>query len=319
MSKHFTNFPPEFEQYNPEALPVEWDSEENTFDKQGNPHSYNDKPLLILGKAPKKKATGIYALQNYYYSWYKHGKSWRADNKPITILINDQKYATYDKDLKLHSYDDAPAEITWNAKYDELKLVWYIHGVVHREKDLPSIIDRRAKKEVLEKYYWHGVIHRANSLPAEIKPDSKTWMVQKALHNSEGPAFVGKHSFEKEDNCRWGLYGVILYEELFDEVKSCERETGAPLWAAFLTTLGFLTKEDLIMFMQEFDLENTSIPKTWVLRVWGITSETFDTKIGQSNEKGVGYWGLSLSSTRIEDLLNIIKFEEEEKKKLSNA
>ena len=62
------------------------------------------------------------------------------------------------KNNKLHSYGDAPAEVG----VDEGKS-WYKEGKLHRENDKPAVIYDEAKQ-----WYYHGKLHRENDKPAII-------------------------------------------------------------------------------------------------------------------------------------------------------
>ena len=62
---------------------------------------------------------------------------------------------------------------------------WYTNGHLHRDNDLPAIIDTSGTKE----WYQNGVLHRIHDRPAiEHKDGRCEWICQGVRHRSEGPA-----------------------------------------------------------------------------------------------------------------------------------
>jgi hypothetical protein len=60
---------------------------------------------------------------------------------------------------KVHSFDDKPAYIK-RFENHECKM-WYKNGSVHRDNDLPAVINFYGQK----RWYQNGVLFRANGLP----------------------------------------------------------------------------------------------------------------------------------------------------------
>jgi antitoxin component YwqK of YwqJK toxin-antitoxin module len=77
-----------------------------------------------------------------------------------------------DKNGDLHSFMGQPAFIY----YKDGQIItqeWHKKGVIHRDGDLPAIIEYNNSGKVIEKYYYKkGEFHRDGDLPAYIKYDN---------------------------------------------------------------------------------------------------------------------------------------------------
>jgi len=193
------------------------------YDDNDKLHSYNDLPALVLSVGTKY--------------WYKHGNLHRDNDLPAifypdgqtqhwvngklikptpTTIIPD--YVTdkhgnkclYDENKQLHSYNYLPAMITgWKTE------LWYKHGKLHRDNDLPAIVWADGRKYyykdnvkytptitipdyILNKfgnkclYDENGQYHSYNDLPAIIMSSgTKFWYKHGNYHRENDlPAIV---------------------------------------------------------------------------------------------------------------------------------
>jgi hypothetical protein len=297
--KYFENIPEGFEQYNPEAIPEGWHANENTFDDDGLFHSFDDEPLVSKYTKHKK---------SYFYTWYSHGKVERENSKPVNVSVKENTYSTYNENMQLHSYNDEPAIISFLPYNNEFKFLWCKNGETHRDNDKPAIITVTAG-ETSYVYYLDGLRHRDNHLPAVIKHEYEVCLVQGILHNTEGHASMGLYSnLSSRGIYDWGLYGVIMPESVFNEIKFLQKKTNLPLWASFLSVLGLVEENYLESSMQSDGKWNSGIPASWYFKALGITDENFRKKI--KNTEGLGFFGGSVFESHTESLLKFIKYEE---------
>jgi hypothetical protein len=274
MTKHFTNFPKELEQYNPEELKIGNFEKLRTIDKNGFWHSFNDQPALILQLEPKKSAT-----QNFL--WYSHGELSREGNFPpaINISADGTIYETLNERGQRHSYHDLPAYLNNREYSDEIWIRWYSKGYLHREQDLPAIIVVRSGKVTEEIFYKNGKPHRGNGLPAQIEATFTAWSVEGGVHNIKAAAIK---EYDQKRACirdQWGLYGVIIPEGTFNLIIGYQKRTRAPLWVAFLHIMEIVTEKEVKSFITPAGDWDSSVPTEWLLRCWGVTDEKFDTKV----------------------------------------
>jgi hypothetical protein len=311
MVKFFPTMPAILESFNPEAPTEEWFGEK-TFDENGELHSYNDVPIYSYDGLHKKGMPNFkpdlpFSLklwQAVSYSWYSHGKLHREGNKPVRIKIVGEKYSTYDSEDNLHSYNDKPAVVSLedNAGKD-FRLVWFEHGVEHRENDSPATIVCSIEGNLdIEIYKTHGVIHRSNNLPARITPYSQAWKVEGCYHNLIGASYVAN-----DGNVRkaiWSLYGMEISETSFNQIKTISDDTNIPYWAVFLLTFDFIAPEHLNSFISKEGKWNTLLPSSWILRFWNITETFFNNK---ALEKG---WSFNTTKNRFHSFIAIVASEE---------
>lgn len=272
MPKHFTNFPDELEQYNPEEIKVENFQKLKTIDKDGRWHSFNDQPALILQLEPNL------ATQNFL--WHSHGELSRAGNLPPVInTSNGTIYETHNERGQRHSYNGMPAYINNREYSDEIWVRWYSEGYLHREQNLPAVIVIRDGKVTEEIFYKNGKPHRNNGLPAQIEATFTAWSVEGGVHNIKAAAIK---EYDENPACirnQWGLYGVILSKNNFNLIVDYQKKTRAPLWVSFLLTMEIITEEEVKGFIDPAGNWDSSVPLEWLLRCWGITDEKFDVKV----------------------------------------
>lgn len=109
---------------------------------------------------------------------------------------------TFNSRDQYHSYDDQPALVhlcgnkywMYNDKYHRIGLpaviangyvMYYEHGVLHRDGDLPAVIHKDN-----EYYYKRGLLHRDNDLPAVITDKFQYWYKNGMLHRIGEPARI---------------------------------------------------------------------------------------------------------------------------------
>ena len=305
MIKHFAVFPKEARQYNPPAVKNTDFSQVNTVDENGRNHSYDDKPALIINLNSK------FSPEEFY--WYSHGELYRAENKAHGIRASSTTYETLNEKEKLHSYNGSPAYIDYDKNADNLWIQWYENGKLHRADDLPALMVIENGKISEEIFYKNGVPHRGNGLPAQIEQDFTAWIVEGGVHNVKQVAVKeydhgnGRtHIYKK-----WGLYGVLIPENVFNSTLAYHGKRQVPLWVAFLRVLNIVTETDIDSFMDMNDTWDAQVPTDWLLRAWGITDEKFKKKInqlfGELNERNevIDYQTYSLNL-----FLNIVKSDE---------
>jgi hypothetical protein len=298
VTKIFPTLPNNLEQFNPELLPQRPENDGRTFDEDGKLHSYDDKPIFI--------SSGKIQL-----SWYSHGKKHREGNKPVSITFDADldEYITYDENDKAHSYNGMPSSISYDRQLNSLDLTWHNHGLIHRDNDQPASI-WSSPYEYSEEYYQNDFLHRDNSLPAVVQKKSKRWFVYDLLHNSEGVANIMSESTRYPNGiAEGGLYGVVLPEEKFYEIKAFSKENNVPLWLPFFLTLGIVDAENVNM-LRDSDTGklDISLPIKWYIHLWGITDELFYLKLEKLDN--IYFYSRLNSSKPLFNLLKIVQHEE---------
>lgn len=282
MSKHFNNFPPELEQYNPEIIMPEMDFIRETLDDNKLLHSFNDEPSYA-----EEGPQGFLKLK-----WHSHGKIHREGGNPLSITITDNSYLAVDENGQAHSYNGMPGMI--EIYFDELTLAWYKNGVLHRDGDLPAEIiwkidSKNNKKEFKEEvYYINGEISRINNLPTTVGKDSTTWQVKDQFHNTKGFALEETTSLSKNKIYTWCLYGIEVKESDFNRITNYAETAKAPLWFSFLVALEIVEKDSLSFFIDENNKWNSTFPLQWVLRSWGINKRVFSESLVKLHERNSG-------------------------------
>ena len=294
--------PEEFEQYNPVVPPEEWYSSGSTYDENKLLHSFNDNPVLAEYSSHDKSHT---------YTWYSHGKIAREDKKPAIVRVKINRYSTHDANMKFHSYNDEPAIVRFFPEDNMLKFSWCKNGKTHRDNDKPAIItiDSRGTSYA---YHIDGNPHRDNGMPAIVEPACKTWLVKGVLHNTEGFAslsfFLDFPDIKPEGVQSWGLYNILMPENIFNEIKSFQKRTNFPLWVSFLSVLGFADLKSLESFTLSDGKWNYGIPASWYLHALGVTDQKFID--GLNKQAFIGAHGLSPFGSHINALLALIEYEE---------
>jgi hypothetical protein len=219
--------------------------------------------------------------------------------------------ATLNDSGRLHSYDGKPSRISFSKAQNMFQLIWHKNGKIHREGDLPATIRYQADGKLIhEEYYINGFEHRGNGLPCEISPGSNAWMIHGVLHNPSGAADINI-----ELNIRsYGLYGVQIPYEIFDEIIKYKEAWGDPLWVAFLLILKIIDFEQVEACRDYSGFWSSELPTSWILHAWNLNAASFGKKIEEFTDQnqGVSCYSFPALSTYFEDFLNVIKFEEEE-------
>jgi hypothetical protein len=96
-----------------------------------------------------------------------------------------------------------------NIKITNNEITWYQNNLIHRDKDLPAIIDNEGNKF----WYQNNLIHRDNDLPAVIKKDgSKFWYQNGLLHrDNDLPAI------EERDGSKYWYQNGLLHRDAKDK------------------------------------------------------------------------------------------------------
>lgn len=259
MSKWFYYVLGDLEQYNPED---EFSDlvECSTFDDNGEYHSYDDKPSLVLVKDDRKL---IY--------WHSHGEMFREGDKPSYINVSPESYSTYDSNNLLHSYNGMPSMIKIHVRVKLVTARWTNHGLEHRPDYLPSeiTIDQvNISKE-----------SRSDNKFVTRYEDRNEWHVLGYLHNDKGVS-IEKISNYKKANNKWALFGVTLTQEDFRKIKTFQRRRKTPLWLSFLHVVGLLNYSQVA---QTLDNANhlEKVPLSWVLRSLGLNDEIYSNHINK--------------------------------------
>ena len=140
----------------------------------------------LLGKGPEgdllRKYCGNASVRDDIKgSTYRNGVLHSYNDKPAQITYD--RFAVWYKNGKLHRDGDLPAYI--DLKYTD-SMKWYKNGKIHREGDLPAFIE--AGRNI---WYKNGVIHRDNDLPAIIDGKTQNWYVKGLLHrDNDLPAII---------------------------------------------------------------------------------------------------------------------------------
>jgi len=123
---------------------------------------------------------------------------------------------TWYKNRKLHRENDLPALIDFDGTQE-----WYKNGKLHRESDLPAIITHDGHQG----WFINGLRHRENDLPACVDADgSQAWFINGVRHRETGPAIIGNEY--TEDGLEWVEEYWINGVELSFEDFTFWRHTG---------------------------------------------------------------------------------------------
>jgi hypothetical protein len=132
------------------------------------------------------------------------GLTWKAPSP-------DKRQYSFDYEGRLHSYDGEPA-----ASKGDLWQMWYDHGKIHRDDDMPAVIDNgKPGCQSYKKWYKHGRLHRCGDLPALVKiktagSSRQEWYVDGCLHREcDLPAVVVTLHAEKESREEWYKHGKL--------------------------------------------------------------------------------------------------------------
>lgn len=88
---------------------------------------------------------------------------------------------------------------------------WYNNGLLHRDNDLPAVIDRGKKVKM---WYQNGVLHRSNGLPAVVTDNSKQWYKFGVLHRDmDLPAVISMNYEDETVHKKWYKDGKLYREQ----------------------------------------------------------------------------------------------------------
>lgn len=307
MPKIFQGLPDEFEQFNPEVLPVEWASLPNTYDENGLFHSYNRLPAEIFARE-----IGIND-----FKWYNHGVLERANGEApwITTTVDPARviFRTNDENNEPHSYKNNPAIIAFNPESGVTFLEWKENGKTSRQNGLPALISCKEKEIIREAYYLDGDPSRANNLPAYITKTGKKWIVCNVPHNTEGIAGLEYNKDGLLKNSFYALYGIIITENVFEKICEYRLTANVPAWIAFLHVLGFIEEENILALVAADEKWVNVFPTKWIARYFGLNNENIYLKLKKLEESGlveritIPYSG----QTILDIMIRVIDFEKQ--------
>ena len=108
---------------------------------------------------------------------------------------------TYDVNGKFHSLYDFP------ARYIATALIWYKHGVFHRE-NAPAIIWKDGVKE----WWVNGKRHRTEGPAIMWENGHRAYYTQGELHRDNGPAVIYSEGVKE-----WWIHGRLQKLKVSDE------------------------------------------------------------------------------------------------------
>jgi hypothetical protein len=281
--KHFDDFHPQWEQYNPERMIGGATGITNTFDENGQLHSFDDKPSSIT-------SVGHHNI-SYELEWRSHGKLFREEGKPFRVVFSKTHYATYNEHWTSHSFNDQPSLIDISGE-GYTRLIWHKDELEHRENDKPAIVtwnfsrfNKGSRRFYgLKKFYLvNELAHRSHGKPAVETDDPKSgefaWLVEGVYHNLQGPATLYKAVPGQPPTRIWSLYGIALTERYFHKIKELKKVKQVPCWVAVLLVLKFIDDEHLAPFMTKDNLWEPNVSTNWLFHFWGLNDEMFQAKM----------------------------------------
>jgi hypothetical protein len=307
MSKFFSEFPSELEQYNPEDLFAELKLTNST--QQTNLVTVNDEGFLHSNEDFPSSIKGD--LSTYFIKWHQHGQLARLNDKPVAVRMGKNFYETYDSNDKRHSYNDNPAVIEKSSNAGSFILQWYNHGFLERESDKPSILNIQGGMTELAVYYKANCYHRAYNLPAVEGATIKLWAVENLLHNITGPAKIMIPLGWTKGFSEWHLYGIKVTEDEFEKVLAYQTKNQTPLWLALFKFFNLVSDDSVTKFVEEFSNEKTNLPIKWVLQAFSINEKIWNnfavTKT--SSNYSIDY-SLECTAASFYSFLKVIQHEE---------
>ena len=111
--------------------------------------------------------------------WFKGGELHR-ENGPA-VIYKSCRHLIWCKYDKIHRDGDLPAVI--DSDYQS----WFKEGIAHRDGDMPAIVYADGSQE----WYKEGKNHRDGDLPAVVYADgSQEWCKDDVYHREIGPAWI---------------------------------------------------------------------------------------------------------------------------------
>jgi hypothetical protein len=118
----------------------------------------------------------------------------RIINGPKIKYRYDGKY--FYKNRKLHRDDDLPAIINYRGDKE-----WYQNGLLHRDNG-PAIETSNGYKA----WYQYGEVHRIDGHAIEYTDGAKRWCQNGECHRLDGPAFERRDGYKS-----WHIEGKKIY------------------------------------------------------------------------------------------------------------
>jgi len=127
----------------------------------------------------------MFAIISAYLPSYEGNDIRWAAGKVVFRHID--KYGNTYKNGLHHSYEDKPALVEEYLDEEGHRLVWYKDGDIHRDGDLPAVIDIDRQE-----WYKDGKRHREGDKPAWISRDTHQWFENDELHRlGDKPCYIG--------------------------------------------------------------------------------------------------------------------------------
>jgi len=113
----------------------------------------------------------------------------------MIVVYMRGKYQAWYRDGKVHREGDLPAVIEGDI------CEWYKNGVLHREGDNPAVIVVDDDGDDYKLWYKNGVLHRDGDNPAYVQADClREWYKDGLLHREAGPGVVNRSRQEWNKN-----------------------------------------------------------------------------------------------------------------------
>jgi hypothetical protein len=124
-------------------------------------------------------------------AWYYNGAFHREHNKPACIISTDNVILReeYKVHGKYHRDDNGPSYTSRMMDGTLIIQKWYKNGELHRDNDMPAVIDYRHRVE----YYRNGRLHRDGDNPAYIDNGEVFYYKDGILHrDNDEPAVISR-------------------------------------------------------------------------------------------------------------------------------
>lgn len=172
------------------------------------------------------------------------------------MLVVDTPFPPYKPvEVSLGGFPDVGETETATYHPSEGYWLWYSEGILHRDGDLPAVVNETTGHE----FFKAGVRHRINGYARILR--GKHWTQEKTV---KGDFF---------------LYGLRLYEERFHKVNRWAIQHSIPLWVAVVAEIHSINLDEMDSTLLLGDLDFNKLPVSWVLKTLGIvaTESYWDT------------------------------------------
>lgn len=137
----------------------------------------------------------------------KNNKLNSIDDKPSLVNLDLNRFVWHKNGL-LHRDNDLPAVIENEGRE------WYQNDLLHRDNDLPAIEKTNGDKE----WYQNGLFHRDNDLPAIISSNKgftiEEWYQNGKCHRNNGYAMIDTEFKENE----YYICGINISKKTFNNL-----------------------------------------------------------------------------------------------------